>query len=193
MRSGWFEEVELVCRQGLPHHICIMLGVSLLAWSLSATSVLAAAMSVAGIRCEYRDNPVAVDALPPRLSWVIESKERGVLQSAYRVLVASSADLLKKEQGFRWVKAEYDSIRGPVASSWWIEGDRFRLDLTFPPNRTATVCVPARDVKDVTESGRPMDRAREVKSPGLEDGRAVLEVGSGRYTFESRQFADPQP
>ena len=74
----------------------------LLACCFVAATVANAAVSVTATRCEYRENPVAVDARQPRLSWGLESKDRGVSQSAYQVLVASSADLLKKNQGDLW-------------------------------------------------------------------------------------------
>ena len=62
------------------------------------------------LRCEYLVNPEGIDVLHPRLSWVILGKneggslkaERGVRQSAYRILVASSPDLLKRNQGDVW-------------------------------------------------------------------------------------------
>lgn len=50
-------------------------------------------LSVTNLRCEYKVNPVGIDALEPRLSWKIESDQRGVVQSAYQIRVSSlSAD-----------------------------------------------------------------------------------------------------
>jgi len=59
-------------------------------------------ISVGRLRCEYLVNPEGIDVREPRLSWVVEADERGQRQSAYRVLVASSADILAKEQGDLW-------------------------------------------------------------------------------------------
>ena len=72
-----------------------------------------AAMCLAGIqaaygadltnlRCEYRTDPLGIDAARPRLSWVITSDRRGERQTAYQVLVASSDEILKKDQGDQW-------------------------------------------------------------------------------------------
>jgi alpha-L-rhamnosidase len=88
-------------------------------------------------------------------------------------------------QGFQWVKAKYDSIRGPITSSWKIEGERFILNVTIPVNSTATVYMPARDTADVSESGHPIARAKGVKFLRFENGLAVFEVGSGHYEFAS--------
>ena len=41
--------------------------------------------------CEYKTNPVGIDVERPRLSWKIRSRERGWVQSAYQIQVATSA------------------------------------------------------------------------------------------------------
>ncbi len=56
----------------------------------------------ARLRCEYRVDPLGIDTAAPRLSWILESPARGVVQSAYRVLVASSAERLEKGEGDLW-------------------------------------------------------------------------------------------
>lgn len=61
-----------------------------------------ATLSPVHLRCEYRDNPLGIDATKPRLSWKLTSTARGQMQTAYRVLVASSRDLLDHETGDLW-------------------------------------------------------------------------------------------
>jgi len=68
------------------------------------------AVALKNLRCEYRENPLGIDSLQPRLSWIITADDaagsstpaRGVRQSAYHVLVASSLDLLARDQGDLW-------------------------------------------------------------------------------------------
>ncbi|HPX41853.1 MAG TPA: hypothetical protein PLF51_15570, partial [Candidatus Hydrogenedentes bacterium] len=48
------------------------------------------AMTAGRLRCEYLENPLGIDANPPRLSWIVESGERGAKQTAWRILVAST-------------------------------------------------------------------------------------------------------
>lgn len=55
-----------------------------------------------GLRCEYRTNPLNVDVEKPRLSWMIESKERGVVQTGYEILVATSEKMLNQNRGDLW-------------------------------------------------------------------------------------------
>ncbi len=58
--------------------------------------------TVSNLRCEFLSNPLGIDAPNPRLSWIIQSKARGWKQSAYRIEVASSADLLNRGRADLW-------------------------------------------------------------------------------------------
>jgi alpha-L-rhamnosidase len=40
------------------------------------------------LKCEYGTNPIGMDVLSPQLSWQIESEKRGIIQSAYQIIVA---------------------------------------------------------------------------------------------------------
>ena len=86
-----------------------------------------------------------------------------------------------------WAKASYDSIRGRIVSDWKRDGDQFTLKVTIPANTTAEVYVPAKSAADVTEKVaiRSTESSRTVKFLREEDGRAVCEIGSGRYEFKS--------
>jgi alpha-L-rhamnosidase len=56
------------------------------------------------VRCEYRVDPIGVDNPRPSLSWVLEARpgDRGKLQKGFRILVASSAQMLKSDTGDEW-------------------------------------------------------------------------------------------
>lgn len=68
------------------------------------TSGIAAAQSLVVVnpRCEYRSNPLGVDTEKPSLSWEIQSRQKDVLQTAYRILVADDSALLAANQGNIW-------------------------------------------------------------------------------------------
>jgi alpha-L-rhamnosidase len=55
-----------------------------------------------GLRCEFRVDPLGLDETEPRLSWIVESGERGQKQSVSRILVASSEKLLAADHGDLW-------------------------------------------------------------------------------------------
>ncbi len=82
-------------------------------------------------------------------------------------------------------RASYDSPSGRIESAWQLKGKELRLDVTIPPNTTATIYVPASAVDVVTESGQPAARARGVSLLRAEAGVAVFNVGSGKYSFKS--------
>jgi alpha-L-rhamnosidase len=65
-------------------------------------SVCRAQVSVSGLRCEGLTNPVGIDRTEPLLSWELESSDRGVEQTAYRIIVSSSRELLEKDTGDLW-------------------------------------------------------------------------------------------
>lgn len=51
-------------------------------------------ISVCNLRCEYLEDPVAVENEKPLLSWQLQSSGQAKKQTAYRVLVASTPSLL---------------------------------------------------------------------------------------------------
>jgi alpha-L-rhamnosidase len=72
------------------------LGTVLLATVCSAT------VATENLRCEYLVNPLGIDAGSPRLSWILQSSQRGEKQTGYQVLAASSQALLAKDTGDLW-------------------------------------------------------------------------------------------
>jgi alpha-L-rhamnosidase len=54
------------------------------------------------LRCEMLRNPLGIDALHPRLSWQIVGSGRNIIQTAYQVIVASSAEKLAHDEGDLW-------------------------------------------------------------------------------------------
>jgi hypothetical protein len=82
-----------------------------------------------------------------------------------------------------WVKASYNSLYGKIESHWTVASGRFTLNVTIPPNTTAVMYVPTKAGAQVTESGKAADQALGVKYLRWEEGAAVYEVASGRYSF----------
>jgi len=74
-----------------------------------AVSTCPAEVTPGSLRCEYRGNPIGMDDRTPRLSWQLQSKERGQKQTAYRVLAASSPELLQRGQGDLWDTGRVES------------------------------------------------------------------------------------
>jgi len=66
------------------------------------TAASAQPLAVENLRCEYRENPYGVEVKHPRLGWSLISRQTGVLQTAYRILVADNQSLLEKNIGNYW-------------------------------------------------------------------------------------------
>jgi alpha-L-rhamnosidase len=60
------------------------------------------AVSAVELRCEYLVDPLGIDVEQPRLSWVLAASQRGQMQSAYQIVVASTMASLEKDTGDLW-------------------------------------------------------------------------------------------
>jgi alpha-L-rhamnosidase len=67
------------------------------------------AMNVVQLKCEYRTNPLGIDTEKPRLSWILNSKERGDVQTAFQILVASTKDLFSESSADMWNSGKINS------------------------------------------------------------------------------------
>ncbi|MCL2329790.1 MAG: glycoside hydrolase family 78 protein, partial [Phycisphaerae bacterium] len=65
--------------------------------------------STTHLRCEYLVNPLAINTAQPRLSWEIQAKDRGVVQTHYRILVASTLENLEEGLGDLWDSGNVES------------------------------------------------------------------------------------
>ncbi|MCU0242054.1 MAG: alpha-L-rhamnosidase N-terminal domain-containing protein, partial [Vicinamibacteria bacterium] len=72
-----------------------------------------AAVNVTRLQCEYRENPEGIGETRPRLSFMLsaDADARGVKQTAYQILVASSAAKLIKNRGDLWDSGRVKSDR----------------------------------------------------------------------------------
>ena len=59
-------------------------------------------VSVTALRVEYKENPLGIDVLKPRLSWQLRADRRNVMQSAYQIQVASRAEDLVAAGKLLW-------------------------------------------------------------------------------------------
>ena len=77
------------------------------------------------------------------------------------------------------------SLYGRIESNWSRSGNTGEFHIAVPPNTTAKVFIPAKDVKDVLEGGQPAAKADGVTYLEKDGIYAVFSVDSGEYEFSS--------
>ena len=118
-----------------------LLLVGALAPSLTSATAAGAGLMPKQLRCEYLVNPPGIDEMHPRLSWLVESGQRGQRQTAYQILVASDETRLRKDQGDLWDSGKVvsgQSIHLPYAGKPLVSLISFLLQsnlLAFPVER----------------------------------------------------------
>jgi hypothetical protein len=100
-----------------------LLSLRLLAAAIAAFLLVTQGEAKAGLkadelRCDYAVNPLGVDSATPRLFWQVTGSRRDSRQTAYEVLVASSAQKLAHDEGDLWASgtvASDETIQVPYA------------------------------------------------------------------------------
>jgi alpha-L-rhamnosidase len=82
-----------------------------------------------------------------------------------------------------WAKCSYESECGRIVTGWRRENGRFELDVTVPPNTTATVYVPASGKASVSEARNAIGPSGAARWLRDEAGFVIFEVKPGRYHF----------
>jgi alpha-L-rhamnosidase len=91
---------------------CVLILTLFMVPAASFAAAAPASLHPVDLRCEYRVNPLGIDAAAPRLSWKLEARDpaaRGLAQSAYQVLAARSEALLARQQGDLWDSGKVNS------------------------------------------------------------------------------------
>jgi alpha-L-rhamnosidase len=81
-----------------------------------------------------------------------------------------------------FTKAEYNAITGKIACEWRLGQGIFHLSVTIPANTSARVYIPTQKKDAVHKAGN----LEGVTFLGMEGDRAIFEVLSGTYGFESQ-------
>ncbi|RKD89886.1 alpha-L-rhamnosidase [Mangrovibacterium diazotrophicum] len=89
-------------------------------------------------------------------------------------------------EGLDSVNASYKSPYGTIASSWTKTKKKFEWSISVPANTSALVSIPASSLNDIKESGKAIAGNAAFNVVKTEDGRVVLEVGSGSYHWTSK-------
>ncbi|WP_423148428.1 family 78 glycoside hydrolase catalytic domain [Rubrolithibacter danxiaensis] len=66
-------------------------------------------LKVYDLTCEYQNNPLGIDVVNPRLSWKLQSSDKNILQKAYEIRVANTAEATEKGEALLWKTGKVNS------------------------------------------------------------------------------------
>jgi len=84
-----------------------------------------------------------------------------------------------------FAKGHYDSMYGRIESAWDISNGQLTYTATVPANTSATLYLPTTNLRGITENGKPVAQSAGIRFLKFENGKAVFELSSGSYRFES--------
>ncbi len=169
-------------------------------------------LSVTNLRCEYKVNPLGIDATHPRLSWEITSTKRAVTQAAYEIRYAATEAALT-ETDSAGKKTSSDSIHvvydGPPLTSrkrvywqvrvWdqagtcsgWSDPAWFEMGLLHPSDWNADWIHP-RIEEDLSKSQPSPLLRREFSVTGQVKSARVYVTSLGLYelTLNGKKVGD---
>ncbi len=88
-------------------------------------------------------------------------------------------------QGLTSATASIRSPYGKIKSAWKLEGETLTLNITIPPNSTATLSLPSKPGAPVTESNTPAQTANGIKFLRSEPDHQLFDLQSGTYSFKT--------
>ena len=153
------------------------------------------ALPPTGLLCQLLAHPekTRIGVERPRLEWIVNDRRNGAVQSAYRILVASTPEILVREEGDVWDSGRVESSRSidvpyggaPLAShaeycwqvcTWngWGEMSPWSVAQSFRMGDVGEGDVTAR---------YPMEQTMVEPVAVVEKGEGHLFVGFGRAGF----------
>jgi alpha-L-rhamnosidase len=91
--------------------LTLFFAVTILASTTARCAEQQGELATSELTCEYATNPLGVDTPRPLFGWLLTSDKRSQLQSAYRVLVATSEKQLQANVGNKWDSGRVNSDR----------------------------------------------------------------------------------
>jgi hypothetical protein len=88
----------------------------------------------------------------------------------------------------KWVKASWDSFRGPVSVEWHRDQGTLRITVDIPPGIAADLDLPAASASQILSSSSPVSQDPALRFIRQDASRIVYAVSSGRYELQVRDF-----
>ena len=116
-------------------------------------------------------------------------------------MLANSLGIKRDEPGFKqfilqpepdntgemtWAKGYYDSQYGRINSGWKLDKNLLTYNATVPANTTATLYLPATELKNIKEGGKSIVNRNGISMIGFKNGKAIFKLQSGTYEFTAQ-------
>ncbi len=82
-----------------------------------------------------------------------------------------------------YTNTSYQSPYGTISSNWKKTGSSTTFNVEIPANTTATIYLPATQKSTIKEAGKAITGNSDLKLIKFEDGKALIQTGSGKYNF----------
>ncbi len=83
-------------------------------------------------------------------------------------------------------KGSFHSPYGVITTDWRKDSVSFEITIDIPVNAIATVYLPSRESSQIMESNQPVRDNKAFQWLGYKEGKTVIQIGSGHYTFSVR-------
>ena len=84
-----------------------------------------------------------------------------------------------------FVKGDYQSIRGPITSSWRRSDSKVELQFSVPPNIETKIHIPAKDPEVIVVNGMPALSNPEIEFLEFDRSYAVFKAGNGKFEIST--------
>ena len=138
------------------------------------------------LKCEYAVDPLGVDVIQPRFSWELELDQRGQMQSAYQILVASCKEKLDVNVG--------GYLLTGAADEDIINGSRKTIPTRLMRTYIDTLIVTKVKVKDSPVDGLDSMAVKgeiaveDINDSNLADVEVIIGFGSDSFTIPAGSF-----
>lgn len=82
------------------------------------------------------------------------------------------------------VESSFESPYGQIVSKWKKGVDNLTYHVEIPPNCQATLALPVKNITQVKESKKGLEKSQDIKVSEVKHERLHLNIGSGIYDFE---------
>lgn len=98
-------------------------------------------MKLSDLKIEYQNNPVGIDVLVPRFSWIILSNENGIFQTHYKIIIEIDNEIvwdskkIESDQSilipYEGLKLKKQSIYNVTVEIWTNKGETAKIEGVF--------------------------------------------------------------